>query len=181
MGLKGFDVALNALELVWKNGARFTVVWICPVPVNIRGIQFPPRCVTDPIQEQLPELYRQAGLFLFTSWYEGFGMPPLEAMVSGVPVICTECGGLNVYLKPNENALTAQPAIPTLAAKIAHLLENEDLRKTLSDHGREKALAFSAENFCLKMERVLYRIKEHGSSISQCGNIADLSNGPKTA
>lgn len=160
---KGFHVALNALELAWNNGAKFTVCWIGQVPINIRGIHFPIRYVTDPGQDQLPDLYRQADLFLFTSWYEGFGLPPLEAMASGVPVICTECGGPGMYLKPNENALTAQPGdIPTLAAEIAQLLENEGLRKTLADNGRKTALTFSAENSCLKLERVLYHIKEHG-------------------
>lgn len=163
---KGFDVALSALELAWKNGTRFTVMWICQVPINIQGIHFPIRYVTDPAQDQLPDLYRQADLFLFTSWYEGFGMPPLEAMASGVPVICTECGGPNMYLKPNENALTAQPGdIPTLATEIAHLLENEGLRKTLSENGRKTALEFSAQNSCLKLESVLYHIKEHGLQV----------------
>lgn len=132
--LKGFDVALNALELAWNRGARFNVCWISQVPINIRGIHFPLRYVTNPAQDQLPVLYRQADLFLFTSWYEGFGMPPLEAMASGVPVVCTECGGPGMYLKPNENALTAQPGdIPALAAKIVALLENEDLRFQLSN------------------------------------------------
>ena len=160
---KGFDIALSALELAWKNGARFSVCWICQVPPNVRGVHFPLQFAVNTTQEQLPALYRQGDLLLFTSWYEGFGMPPLEAMASGVPVVCTECGGPGMYLKPNENALTAQPGdIRTLAGKIIRLLADEDLRETLSDNGRKTALAFSSQNSCTKLEDVLYHIREHG-------------------
>lgn len=160
---KGFDVALSALELAWKNGARFTVCWICQTQPGVRGIHFPLRYLIDPPQDQLPGLYRRADLFLFTSWYEGFGMPPLEAMACGVPVVCTECGGPGTYLKPNENALTAQPGdVPALAEEITRLLQDGELRKTLSAGGQKTALAFSAESSCIKLEDVLYHISMHG-------------------
>lgn len=48
-------------------------------------------CITGHINERdLPELYRHAELFVFPSVYEGFGLPPLEAMAAGVPVLCSD-------------------------------------------------------------------------------------------
>lgn len=160
---KGFDFALRALNLAWKNGARFRVRWVCQMAPDVHGITFPLQYVVNPSQKKLADQYRRADLFLFTSWYEGFGMPPLEAMASGLPVICTECGGSAMYLRPMINALTATPGnIPVLAAAVSNLLLDKDLRKSLSKHGRETALEFSVENTCTKLEQVLYHIKQYG-------------------
>ena len=56
-----------------------------------------------------PALYSGASLFLFPSWYEGFGLPPLEAMACGTPVICANAsslpevvGGAAITLPPND-------------------------------------------------------------------------------
>jgi len=45
-------------------------------------------------REQLIDLYQQADLFVFPSLYEGFGLPVLESLLAGTPVLCTRCGSL---------------------------------------------------------------------------------------
>lgn len=50
--------------------------------------------VEDQIPHQLVGLYQQADLFVFPSLYEGFGLPILEALLAGTPVLTTHCGSI---------------------------------------------------------------------------------------
>lgn len=56
------------------------------------------RCLGFVPDSDLPDLYRAAGAFVYPSLYEGFGMPPLEAMACGCPVIASTCGSLGEVL-----------------------------------------------------------------------------------
>lgn len=58
-----------------------------PFAADIRALGFVP-------DSELPELYRAADTFVYPSLYEGFGMPPVEAMACGCPVISSGCGSL---------------------------------------------------------------------------------------
>jgi glycosyltransferase involved in cell wall biosynthesis len=157
---KGFDIALRALDLVWNTGIRFKVNWVTPVAAAVGGVRFPLQFTINPSQKELPECYRHADIFLYTSWYEGFGMPPLEAMASGVPVVCTDCGGPSMYLKSLHNALVSDTGdYKSLAAEVAYLLQNKNVREVLSSNGRQTALDFTYEKTYIKLEYLLYRIK----------------------
>lgn len=93
-------------------------------------------------QKDLPALYKNSCMFIFPSRYEGFGMPPLEAMNQGVPVIMAknsslpEVGGNAVKYFNSENS-------KELAKKIKEILNNEGLRNELSQKGKEQAKFFS--------------------------------------
>ncbi len=90
----------------------------------------------------LPALYQMATVFIYPSRYEGFGLPVLEALNAGIPVIAAtgscleEAGGPDsIYVDPdNEAALTAQ---------ISHLLSNAGLRQQMSAAGQTYAAGFS--------------------------------------
>lgn len=156
---KGFDVALRTLQLLWQQGHRFTVTWVCQTKPNVQGAKFPVNIVVQPSQVDLANIYRNADLFLFTSWYEGFGMPPLEAMASGVPVVTTDCGGIREYIQPGVNALLADPGdIRSLAAGLAFLMKNESARKMLIAHGLKTARQFSRERAITQLENLLSSI-----------------------
>ena len=156
---KGFDVALRSLQLLWQQGHRFTVTWVCQTMPNVQGAKFPVNIVVQPSQVDLANIYRNADLFLFTSWYEGFGMPPLEAMASGVPVVTTDCGGVREYVHAGVNALVADPGdIRSLAAGLSFLLKNEAARKKLTEHGLETARQFNRENALSQLEKLLSTI-----------------------
>ncbi|KAK3263617.1 hypothetical protein CYMTET_27588, partial [Cymbomonas tetramitiformis] len=91
-GKEGFDIALTALQALAQH-VRFETVWILqkePVePLLSAARHLGVRFIQDPPQEDIPEYYRGHDAFLFCSRYEGFGMPVLEAMASGVPTVCT--------------------------------------------------------------------------------------------
>lgn len=156
---KGFDVALRTLQKVWNSGHRFKVKWVCQIKPSVQGVNFPIEFIVNPPQEELAEHYRSADIFLFTSWYEGFGMPPLEAMASGVPVVSTLCGGVDMYAVPGENALLADPGdIDSLAYAVICLLQDEKAREFLAQKGRETALKFDIHNTIALWEDYLRRI-----------------------
>lgn len=94
--------------------------------------------------ESLPALYRQADVFVFPSLYEGFGLPPLEAMACGTPVVCSKTGSLPEVVE--DAALLVDPTRPPdIARGIFTVLEDRDTRTALSQLGRIHASTFSWE------------------------------------
>jgi len=89
----------------------------------------------------LPSLYRSAAVFVYPSLYEGFGLPPLEAMACGVPVICSTGGALREMA--GKAAALVQPGdTAELAAQMTRVAADPLLRAAM----REKGLAH-AEQF----------------------------------
>jgi glycosyltransferase involved in cell wall biosynthesis len=94
--------------------------------------------------EALPALYSLATVFAFPSLYEGFGLPPLEAMACGTPVLTSkasamaEVGGDAVYLIDPYD-------IEAIADGLHRLLTDKPLRQELSQRGRQHARQFSWE------------------------------------
>jgi len=84
--------------------------------------------------EQKKSLYANASVFVYPSFYEGFGFPPLEAMAFGVPVIASSSASLGEIL--GNAALLVQPyQTAELAAAISNILNNENLRKIYAQRG----------------------------------------------
>jgi glycosyltransferase involved in cell wall biosynthesis len=112
----------------------------------------------NPLQQELPALYRQADLFLFPSWYEGFGIPPLEAMASGLPVVMTRCGGVDTFATA-DNAIMVNPGDVTgLADGVIRLLTDEKLSQSYAQKGRETAEQFSRERVGEEWDRVIFTV-----------------------
>ena len=99
---------------------------------------------TDLAEPELAALYRDAALLLFPSFYEGFGWPPLEAMMQGCPAVCSNAGSLPEIV--GDAALTAAPHdIEALAGHCLRLLQEPDLRARLADAGRRRVGSFTLE------------------------------------
>jgi len=92
--------------------------------------------------EQLPALYNAVDLLLFPSLYEGFGWPPLEAMASGTPVVCSRAGSLGDVV--GDAALTADPEdTAALTWHAASILTDPALRRALIARGLAHVEQFS--------------------------------------
>ncbi len=118
------------------------------------------RCTGFVPDEDLPALYRSAAVFVYPSLYEGFGMPPLEAMASGVPVISSTGGALRemvgkaaALVEPGDNA--------GLAAQMTRLATDPLLRAAL----REKGLAHAQQFQWSKTAEATLRVYAKASGL----------------
>lgn len=93
-------------------------------------------------EEELPLWYAAATVFVFPSIYEGFGMPPLEAMACGTPVITSNTSSLPEVV--GDAGLMVAPTDPiALAEAIRRVLVDADLRAELRQRGLARARRFS--------------------------------------
>ena len=91
-----------------------------------------------------PAVYNLASLFVYPSFYEGFGFPPLEAMACGVPVISSNSSSLPEIIN-NAGILITPNNVSELATAIESVLKNGKLGKTLISRGIENVNRFSWE------------------------------------
>ncbi|HLX29242.1 MAG TPA: glycosyltransferase family 1 protein [Casimicrobiaceae bacterium] len=103
----------------------------------------------------LPDLYAGAALFVFPSLYEGFGLPPLEAMACGVPVLVSNRASLPEVV--GDAAILIDPDRPEETRDaIERVLDDDALRERLSVLGRRRADRFNWEA-CATQTLALYR------------------------
>jgi glycosyltransferase involved in cell wall biosynthesis len=92
----------------------------------------------------LAALYRLASVFAFPSLYEGFGLPPLEAMACGTPVVTSRLSSLPEVV--GDAALLVDPySVEDIASGLELVLSDETLRADLVARGRERVTHFSWE------------------------------------
>lgn len=104
--------------------------------------------------EDLPSLFNGATLFAFPSFYEGFGLPVLEAMQSGLPVVTSNA---DMLLEVSGTAgLTSDPTdVTAMTANIRRVLEDDKLRAELSLKSLKQASQFSWEKAARETLKVL--------------------------
>ena len=96
-------------------------------------------------EADLIALYHDCATFVFPSWHEGFGLPALEAMACGAPVIASNTSSLPEVVGLNEALF--DPFDPdAIAGKLARVLTDSDFRERLIAHGLEQASRFSWES-----------------------------------
>ena len=92
--------------------------------------------------EALPKLYRQATAFVYPSLFEGFGLPPLEAMACGTPVITSNVSSLPEVA--GEAALLIDPQNQSsIEAALLAVTTDQNLRKRMREQGLEQAKKFT--------------------------------------
>lgn len=98
-------------------------------------------------------LYRLATVFVFPSLYEGFGLPPLEAMAAGAPVITSNVSSLPEVV--GDAAVLIDPLdASSIADAMARVIGDSALRADLVQRGHERVLAFSWERSVSRIQQV---------------------------
>jgi alpha-1,3-rhamnosyl/mannosyltransferase len=106
----------------------------CNIGQRVRSLGFLPK-------RELRGLYNLARIFVFPSLYEGFGLPPLEAMACGTPVVAARASAIPEVV--GRAGLLVNPfRVDSIAAAIRSLLENDTFRKALGSQGRQRARTF---------------------------------------
>jgi glycosyltransferase involved in cell wall biosynthesis len=140
-GLKGSLRKQWRLVLAGRPGGAWTRV---QQTIARLGLDEEVRVLGPVADEDLPLLYNAADLFAFPSLYEGFGLPPLEAMACGVPVLASGTTALPEVV--GDAAVLVQPdEVPSIAAGLGRLMSDDALRRELSQKGQQRARNFSWE------------------------------------
>lgn len=152
---KGADDFWQALAQLTDQVPPFDLNVVHPEPDTLEA---PVHCsvwkaVDDPT---IARLYAEADLFIFTSYFEAFGLPPLEAMACGTTVVTTDCGGTRDYAQHGQNCLVVPPSdIKLLTEAMQQLLTNDDERQRLAANALSLARTWTWERTAVEVETVL--------------------------
>jgi glycosyltransferase involved in cell wall biosynthesis len=110
-------------------------------------------------EETLAVMYRLAAVFVFASLYEGFGLPPLEAMASGTPVVTSNLSSLPEVT--GDAAVLVDPYDPrAIADGIYSVLTDDSLRRSLRAKGLARARQFSWEQSVRRVHEIYRQVSE---------------------
>lgn len=110
--------------------------------LNIASQVFTPGYIED---ADLLHLYKLATLFCFLSLYEGFGLPPLEAMASGLPVLASNTSCMPEVLESGAT-LVDPKSKEDIFREACNLIYNDEHRKNFVELGKKQARKFTWEN-----------------------------------
>lgn len=168
---KGIDTLLEAyagiagqvseqLVIVGKRGWYYQKLFDLVRTLNLEArVQF-----SDYLPEDdLPVVYNLATAFVFPSRYEGFGLPPLEAMACGTPVISSNAASLPEAIA-DAGILLAPNDIEGFARAMREVAENKALQNELRGKGLERAKFFSWERAAKEMAACYSSLKSSPGS-----------------
>lgn len=165
---KNYERLLEAFSLTRSRGLTESLViaggkgWLYePIFEAIRHLHLEQHvhCVR-PTDEELVALYSAAQCFVYPSLYEGFGIPPLEALACGAPVICSNRSSLPEVV--GDAALLVDPTdIEELSAALERLLGDTALRAELRARGLRRAQSFSWDRAARETLEVYQQVTGH--------------------
>lgn len=155
--IQAYDLLVHKKEY---EDVYLVIVGICPTReseiirfVKAHELTERIRFLNNISDEELRCLYSNAELFLFPSFYEGFGLPPLEAMACGTPVVVSNSTSLPEVV--GEAGITVSPNKPyEIGEAMARVLGDEELRMKLIRAGRQRAESYRWENSVKLLLRV---------------------------
>ena len=104
--------------------------------------------------EDLPLLLNGADVFIYPSLYEGFGLPPLEAMACGTPLITSNLSSLPEVVG-NAGILVDPRSVDEISKALYQVISNKNLQETMRQRGLERAKMFSWEKVAKETIRLL--------------------------
>jgi glycosyltransferase involved in cell wall biosynthesis len=152
---KGLADFLQAAEIVYRSVPEIELLLVLKEDGEIKT-PVPYRKVLRPTTPELARCYAASDIFVSASWYEGFGLPPVEAMACGTPVVLTDSGGVRDFARSGENCLMV-PAKnpPELATAILELLGDPSLAEKFRQKGPLTAQEYTWEKVSDRMETAL--------------------------
>jgi len=159
--IKAFELALRDSDynLVLAGGQGWSYEEVHDL-VRLRGLQHRVLFAGFVADEDLSALYSSADVMAFPSLYEGFGLPVLEAMACGVPVLASNvsclpevAGAAALFVDPRD--------VEAMSAAMLKLLSNVDLRETLRKKGFERVEQFSWQSSAVNLLRVYKNLAQY--------------------
>jgi glycosyltransferase involved in cell wall biosynthesis len=152
LGHKNLDAVLRAMAAADPHsalgragldisGAEAATYPALSAEVGRLGLRARVRWLGSVAAEAMPGVYRAAALVVYPSLYEGFGLPPLEAMAAGTPVVASNRGPLPEVL--GDSALLVDPSSTELAEALEAVLTRPEVRERLIAAGRRRAARYT--------------------------------------
>ncbi|GAB6152820.1 glycosyltransferase family 4 protein [Desulfosporosinus burensis] len=155
---KGAEDFWEACQHLSQSVPDFDIQVVTPERVPSQA-PLPYKIVKADTDTEMAHFYAQADIFVSTSYFEAFALPPLEAMACGTAVVTTDNGGNRDYAKNRENCLLVPPSdIKQLTQALAQLLTQETLRNQLAHAGSQFALPWTWRHTADKVEALLLRL-----------------------
>ncbi len=120
--------------------------------------------------QKIPSFYKAADIFLFSSFSEVQPTVITEAMASGLPIVAIKASGIKDAVIDGENGILTPNSIDEFSKKVLKLVDNNELRKKISEKAEKMAKNFSAENatkklFNLYQKLIIQKKKSYKSQI----------------
>lgn len=152
-GAKDGLTALNNLKEEYPE-LKVKLFGKCKAPYNLpEWIEY----YKNPEQKFLVEnIYNKSSIFLSTSWSEGWGLPPMEAMACGCAVVSTDSGGVRDFIIDNKTALMCEPKnITQIYECMLKLVKDDDFRIELAKSGNKYIKKFNWDRSFSKFEEII--------------------------
>ena len=124
-------------------------------------------------RKDLPEIYPAADAFVFPSLYETFALVCIEAMASGLPVLATRVGGIEDYLRDEENGLFIKREADDIARKLDRVLTDADLRARMKKQGLATAANYSWEKIAQQYLRLFDQLMMEREAANNGGIVSE--------
>ena len=158
---KGCDVALAAFDIAVRRAPALRLISFASAPVH-KALPLPPttKFFLRPHQSDIPRLYASCDAWLWPSRREGFGLPILEAMACGTPVIAAPAGAAPELLAEGGGSLLLGPDPTAMADEIDHIVRmSPEEWRALSGEAREVASRHGWASSVRLFESVLQRLQ----------------------
>ena len=162
---KNFTTALEGYHAsgVWRSGVRLLCTGAAlddaeSLQISRLGLEGRVASVGHCSRERIFALYRGAHCLLYTSTYEGFGLPPLEAMSCGCPVVA--CRASSIPEVTGDASILVAPTSPDEVARAILALQDPGLRAALVEKGTRRAALFTWEESARKHMEVYLAARE---------------------
>jgi glycosyltransferase involved in cell wall biosynthesis len=169
---KGYDTLAHAMPLVLRACPRATFLFAGQNPARAGHLtsiceangSLPNLVLLGKVgEEDKVRLMRSADCLVYPTRYESFGLPPLEAMAAGCPVVASDLPVVREMIQDGENGLLVRPEDPSaLAEGILRVLTQPGLRAHLEAGGRRTLSRYSEDEI---MSRILAVYRGQGSGV----------------
>ncbi|HBV85233.1 MAG TPA: glycosyltransferase [Desulfosporosinus sp.] len=155
---KGTDDFWETCKGLAQLVPEFDIQVVAPEGANYQA-PLPYKIIEAPADNDMALFYAQADIFVSTSYFEAFSMPPLEAMACGTAVVTTDNGGNRDYTKNGENCFLVPPSdTHQLTLILAHLLTQEAVRTRIALAGLQFAQSWTWRHAANKLETLLFQL-----------------------
>ena len=143
--IKGYNYLIEAISNL-KSDLRDKIKLFV---LSNENIELPENIISQQINpktsNEIANFYNSCNVFIFGSYEEGFGLPPLEAMASGCAVISSDCGGVRTFLDEFNSNLFIPGNSEQLTKIIEFLFDNPDKMNQIRIEGILRSKEFSSE------------------------------------